>query len=149
MRFTVDSNVLVYAVDPRDLVKHRLAVQIVTAATRRDCILTTQSLFEFYSVAVRKIEISPFDATGLVRRWVRLFPGADTNRVVLDRAMLMSQEGRFSHWDAMLLATAEEAGCELCLSEDMQDGAMFGRLAVCNPFNGDQLSARAKEVLRL
>jgi predicted nucleic acid-binding protein len=110
-------------------------------------VLTTQALLEFYSVAIRKVDIPPDTAMGLVRRWMSIFPGVDANRAVLERAMLMSLDGRFSHWDAMLLATAEEAGCRACLSEDMQDGAAFAPLAIRNPFAGAELSVAAKQVL--
>jgi predicted nucleic acid-binding protein len=41
-------------------------------------------------------------------------------------ALEFAFDGRFSLWDALLLATAERHGCEIVLSEDMQDGARLG-----------------------
>ena len=42
-------------------------------------------------------------------------------------------------FDALLLATAREAGCTVLLSEDMQDGAEFDGVVVRNPLRGDGL----------
>ena len=42
---------------------------------------------------------------------------------------------RLSVWDAMIVASALEAGCETLLSEDMQDGLVVeGVLTLRNPF---------------
>jgi len=60
-----------------------------------------------------------------------------------------AQQGRFSYWDAMLLACAEEAGCTLVLSEDTGDGARLGNVVIRNPFAGSDLSDAAKRVLGL
>jgi predicted nucleic acid-binding protein len=37
-------------------------------------------------------------------------------------------------WDAIILATAAEAGCRVLLSEDMQDGFTWGGVTIVNPF---------------
>jgi predicted nucleic acid-binding protein len=39
-----------------------------------------------------------------------------------------------SYWDALILASAEEAGCGYLLSEDFQTGRTFGTVTVVNPF---------------
>jgi predicted nucleic acid-binding protein len=46
-------------------------------------------------------------------------------------------EGRFSYRDALLLATAAEAGCAAAISEDMGDGAALGPIRVVPAFAGD------------
>jgi predicted nucleic acid-binding protein len=48
----------------------------------------------------------------------------------------------------LLLATAERHACEIVLSEDMQDGARFGRVTILDPFVGEVLPARIAELLR-
>ena len=55
--------------------------------------------------------------------------------------------GRFSYWDALLLSAADAAGCTALLTEDMSDGARFGRVEIVNPFAPNGLSARAQELL--
>jgi predicted nucleic acid-binding protein len=66
----------------------------------------------------------------------------------LGTALEFAVDGRFSLWDALLLATAERHGCEIVLSEDMQDGARLGGVIVLNPFVGRELPQRVAELLR-
>jgi predicted nucleic acid-binding protein len=57
-------------------------------------------------------------------------------------------DGRFAWWDALLLATAERQGCEIVLSEDMQESARFGRVTILDPFGGEELPSPVAELLR-
>jgi predicted nucleic acid-binding protein len=42
-----------------------------------------------------------------------------------------------SVYDALIVASALEAGCDRLYSEDLQHGRVFGALTVRNPFLGD------------
>jgi hypothetical protein len=53
-----------------------------------------------------------------------------------------------SFWDGLLIATAARAGCTFLLSEDMQDGARFGRVTILDPFVGEDLPQPVAELLR-
>jgi predicted nucleic acid-binding protein len=58
--------------------------------------------------------------------------------------------GRASYWDALLVATAAEAGCELILSEDMADGTRLSGVEIHNPFGAASgLTARTRALLDL
>lgn len=46
-----------------------------------------------------------------------------------------------------MLASAEEAGCTLCYSEDMADGARLGAVTVRNPFGPRGLNEEAHAYL--
>ena len=37
-------------------------------------------------------------------------------------------------WDALLLASAGQAGCSAFLSEDLNDGQVYGEVTVVSPF---------------
>jgi len=41
--FTLDTNILVYLVDQRDPIKHRLAQETMRHASLRECVLTHQA----------------------------------------------------------------------------------------------------------
>jgi hypothetical protein len=43
--------------------------------------------------------------------------------------------GRASYWDALLVATAGEAGCRVILTEDLADGADLSGVRIRNPFS--------------
>ena len=61
-----------------------------------------------------------------------------------------SVAGRASYWDALLVATAGEAGCTLILTEDLTDGAVLSGVEIHNPFAAaGGLTARAGRLLDL
>jgi predicted nucleic acid-binding protein len=142
-RFSLDSNLLVYFFDPRDPHKQALAQQITLAAAVRDCVLGLQSIGEFYTVVTRKKILTAALAGHEALNFLVTFPSfqasSDCHRIAVREAVA----GRFSYWDAVLLASADEAGCSLLLSEDLKDGATLGRVTVRNPFGAKGLSAAA------
>jgi predicted nucleic acid-binding protein len=148
-RFSLDANVLVYALDTTDPARHRRAVDIVEAAIGRQCILALQTLTEFYHAAARKRIASGREVARKVEEMSAVFPVVAADPAALLRALPLAATGRNSIWDALMLATLEQAGCTLLLSEDMGDGAKFGKLTVVNPFKGAAIPKRAAEALGL
>lgn len=69
-----------------------------------------------------------------ILRWQEAFEAADTTASVLRRATGLAADHQLRIWDAIVLATAAEAGCELLLTEDMQDGFVWAGVTVVNPF---------------
>ena len=49
-------------------------------------------------------------------------------------ARALAEEHRLSFYDALIVASAIEAGCDLLYSEDMQHGRTIGGLSIINPF---------------
>ena len=50
-------------------------------------------------------------------------------------AMRVAVRYQLSHWDALVVAAALQAGCDLLYSEDLQHEQVFdGRVTVKNPF---------------
>jgi predicted nucleic acid-binding protein len=49
-------------------------------------------------------------------------------------ARALAEDHRLSFYDALIVVSAIEAGCNVLYSEDMQHGRAFGGLAVTNPF---------------
>ncbi|HWE07195.1 MAG TPA: PIN domain-containing protein [Rhizomicrobium sp.] len=145
-RFTLDTNILVYAVDARDRRKHALAVDILKAAVRLDCPLALQAIGEFYVAAVGKVKLAPDDARERALQLMTGFEAFAHSASAVRAGLEESARGRFSFWDAVLLASAAEAGCSVILSEDMHDGARLGSIAICNPFGAKGLSPAAREL---
>ncbi|HEX5318519.1 MAG TPA: PIN domain-containing protein [Stellaceae bacterium] len=150
VRFTLDSNILIYAFDREDAFRHRPAMEIVNRAVDADCWLTLQALSEFYAVTTRKRMLSLAEAAAQVEDWLVVFPCIAVSAAAVRRALADAVAGRASYWDALLVATAAESGCTVVLSEDMADGASFGRISVHNPFAAaGGLTARAQALLGL
>ena len=60
-----------------------------------------------------------------------------------------SNTGGFGPFDALLLATARQAGCSIALSEDMHDGAKLDGIVVRNPFGQRTLAEDLRPLLGL
>jgi predicted nucleic acid-binding protein len=50
-------------------------------------------------------------------------------------ARALAEDHRLSFYDALIVASAIEAGCDILYSEDMQHGRIIGGLAIVNPFH--------------
>ena len=146
-RFTLDTNVLVYSVDARDPRRQALALEIVRASVMRDCPLALQAIGEFYAACTAKLKLHPNDARDRSLQLLGSFETFGYSANAVRAALAEAGKGRFSFWDAVLLASAAEAGCSVVLSEDMQDGTRFGSIAVFSPFGKTGLSAAARDLL--
>jgi predicted nucleic acid-binding protein len=146
-RFTLDSSILVYAFDGLKPKKQHIAVAILRRSRLVNCILTLQSLGEFYRAATGKLGVPPRIAAAQVRDWTLEYPVAETSTHALLAGLEAATRHDFSIWDTLILASAAEAGCTVCFSEDMADGARLGSIVVRNPFGRRGLSATARAVL--
>jgi predicted nucleic acid-binding protein len=133
--FSLDTNVLVYAVDKAARERHETARRIVDRAPIADAALTEQSLFEFFHACTRKNKVPVPEATSLIRDFAEDFTILFPHRTVIDDAFLLKAHYPLSIWDARLIAVCNAHGCDHLLSEDLQDGAQYGRVTVVNPFN--------------
>ncbi len=133
-RFSLDTNILVCAVDRDAGERHDQAVDIVGQSAHRDCVLTVQALAEFFHATTRKDLLERSVASAFVHDWLELFQVSSASRTALTEAFNVVHLHRLSFWDAMLWATARQVGCSVILSEDMQDGQHLGGVEIINPF---------------
>lgn len=148
-RFTLDTNILVYAVDGREGRKRDFATHLIEASVGLDCPLALQVVGEFYAAATTKLKLDARDAAARAAQLIAGFETFGYSVHAVRAALEEAPKGRFSYWDGVLLASAAEAGCTTIFSEDMADGARFGSIAVANPFQRDGLAPHAKAVLGL
>jgi predicted nucleic acid-binding protein len=149
-RFSLDTNLLIYAIDNLAGTRHELSREIIQRAVRCDCRLTLQAVSEFYSAVTRKRILPLHEAVAQAGDWLDLFPCVAASASSVRSALADVAAGRASYWDALLLATAREAGCAVLLSEDLGDGADFSGLRVHNPFSpSGELSPLTRRLLDL
>ncbi len=146
-RITLDSNILHYAFDTAEPAKRQQALEILTAVREIDCPLALQAIGEFFVSVTRKLKMPREDARSQVEAFLAGFDvfadSANAHRTAAHEAAA----GRFGYWDAVLLASAAEAGCSTVLSEDMSDGTRLGGIVVRNPFGKSGLSDAARKAL--
>lgn len=132
-RITLDTNLLVYAVDTGARDRHAKAQKLAGLALKTDCVLTLQALSEFYFAVTRKGKLPAAEAKAQVEAWQDLFPVVMAKPSTLNRAMTATVALKIGFWDAMLWATARDAGVTLLLSEDFSGGAVLDGVRVVNP----------------
>jgi predicted nucleic acid-binding protein len=133
-RCFVDANVLVYARDPRVPRKQQRALQWLDLLWRdRRGRTSVQVLGETYVVLTRKLGVAGGEAWQRVERYLAWDP-QPVDVSVLRGAREVEQRYRLSWWDSTIVAAAQLQSCEVLLSEDLQDGEIFGSIRVRNPF---------------
>ena len=136
-RFTLDTNLLIYAVDRGAGERNSAADALMQRAAEKDCVLTVQALGEFFHATTRKGRATVEQALAYTRLWQRVFRITASGQTTFNQAVEYVRDHRLSFWDAMLWVTAGEAGCAFVLSEDLQHRRSLGGVEVLNPFADD------------
>jgi len=126
-----DTNVLIYAVaegDPRNTKAEDLLAS--------GGMISVQNMNEFVSVARRNILMPWRDVIEALDAFRILCPSPLPITLETHEAALKIAEKRgYGIYDALIIASALEAGCETLYSEDFQDGQIIdGQLTIRNPF---------------
>ncbi len=141
----VDANIIVYSRDRRDELKQRIAAEWMQQLWWEQRGRTSiQALNEFYWIVTRKLK--PAAAPEEAWRDVELLLGWKPqvlDQVLIQRARRVEERHRLSWWDAMIVAAAQLQACSLLLTEDLQHGAVFDGVQVCNPFLSELQEPRA------
>jgi len=132
--FFVDSNLLLYYVDPTDESKRESAAEwldkLWSAGTGR---VSWQVLHEFYWNAVKKMRLAPGEAKEIVADLTQWQP-VDSSLGLVQQAWEFMDAAQLTYWDALILAAAERSGARYLLSEDFQIGRRYREVEVVNPF---------------
>ena len=134
MRAALDTNVLVCAEGLGDLERHLKARRVIDRATSQSLILPIQAIGELFNVLVRKGRLDPVQARRIANLWIGRTRVVDTTTLTMESAMDLVASHQLTIWDAVVIAAAAEAGCDLLLSEDLQPGFRWRGVTVVNPF---------------
>lgn len=129
-----DTNVLVYADDDDAPAKQRVARDLWHEHRRGGTgVVSLQVLQEYFVTVTGKLKHDPRKA----RRKVELlaeFDVAEPDVSDILAAIDLHRLHGFSFWDALILRSAQQAGCRVLLSEDFQGGREIDGIQVVNPF---------------
>lgn len=134
MRIALDTNILAYAEGVNEEHEKLAALDVLNASDPHDVLIPAQALAELFSVLIRKLRLPAEEARLRVLRWSELYPVISTDLATLQAAMMLTSAHKLRSWDAIVFASATEAGCDLLLSEDMQHGFTWRGVTVHNPF---------------
>ena len=130
----LDTNVLIYSIDGKDPAKQVVAREIVVSAVRGGgFLISAQVLNEFSNIALLKLKLSVEEVRKFVSFFSRIGVVSLESRWT-DAALLLKQRYGTQFFDSLLLSAAEENGCDEILTEDLNDGQMYGSVKAVNPF---------------
>lgn len=135
-RVSLDTNILIYSIDKDDEKKQNTAIELIEKCVLEyDCVLTLQSLSEFYAAATRKGKVTHLQAEAQIKDWQILFPTILPSTRTVEYALKAVNEHSLSFWDAMIWSVSYENGVRKIFSEDFQAGRELKGVLFINPFD--------------
>ncbi len=132
---TVDTNILIYAVDVDAGEKHVRSALLVEFLSRLQSILPLQALSEFYSATTKKRTLAAVEAASFVHQFRISMQVVPYTVEDLNAAVRIHQQHHLQFFDALMVATARRAGCITFFTEDMQHGRTLEGITLVNPFH--------------
>ena len=130
----VDTPVLLHADDTRDKLKQAQCRSWLSALwQRRSGRLSTQVLSEYYVNATRTLKLPQGDARAKVRRF-QVWQPWQTDHQTVETAWGIEARFGLSYWDALVVASASQAGCTHVLSANLEQGHNYGAIQIIDPF---------------
>lgn len=131
----IDTNVFVYMFDNDEPAKQNRALELIDERPAARLATSPQVLGEFFNAVTRKLA-PPLSAEQGLEEVARLAPLA---RVAIDRELVLAAitlrlAKSISYWDALIVSAAARLGCDVLLTEDLNDGEMIAGVRVVNPF---------------
>lgn len=127
----LDTNVIGYAYDPHQGRKHARALDILDSIG--SAVISTQVVLELYSVLTQKMRLEPEAAERAVEHVLGL-QVVPTDAPLVRHGIALGIAHGISHWDAMIVAAAQRAGCDEIMTEDLNHGQSIDGLRIVNPF---------------
>ncbi len=127
----LDTNVLLYLAS-NDTEKANRAEALITAGGT----ISVQVLKEFTHVARRKMRLSWPETHAFLTVIRDLLIVRPITLTIHDSGLALAERFQLSNYDAMIAASALDAGCDTLWSEDMQGGLRLTlTLRIANPFH--------------
>ncbi|MCU0290979.1 MAG: PIN domain-containing protein [Thermoanaerobaculaceae bacterium] len=140
----LDTNVLVYSLDPTTPDKHNEAKTLVARlATEGTGGLSVQVLQELVWVMTRRVPrpLAMTTALSVVEK-LMLWPVFSPNAADVLLAGRLAEEARLSFWDAMIVHAASELGATILWTEDLNPGQIIAGVEIRTPFAPTRVSER-------
>lgn len=129
----VDTNVFIYSLDHSAGRKHAVAADLLTRLFEdQSGAISVQVLVEFYAAAIKRgLKVREVEAViSDLDTWTLHRP--DHADVIQSIELL--RRYKISWWDALVINSANQLGCHVLWSEDLNHGQRYGGVTVRNPF---------------
>ena len=133
----IDTNIIVYAYDTRDAIKHEKAKKLLNQVWdgKIHAAVSIQVLQEFFNSMIR--------AKGDPRYFRKIcenfmdWPLVENTRDVLRQAFAVQARYQLSFYDANIVAAAQLSGAQELWTEDFNTGQDYDGVIAVNPFTGE------------
>lgn len=133
-RSFIDTNVIVYAEasDAPDKQQAALALlkQLYESGTG---VLSTQVLQEYCNIAIKKLKLPIAHIRAQIDMYEQ-FQVVQVTPAIIRDALDLNQTRSVAFYDAIIIACAKTAGCNLLFSEDLNTGEVIAGVRLQNPF---------------
>jgi len=127
----LDTNIVIYSHFKNDEYKRTVARELLTYCP----VVSTQVVSEYLNSMKRLQVIPKIELLELCAQWMDECHIRIVEKSTVDIAKQIVQRYDFQLFDAIIVATALEAGCKTLYSEDMQHNMKVNRqLTIINPF---------------
>lgn len=134
-RLFVDTNILIYALDPSEAEKRQVSADLLRETIRtRTLTLSPQSLNECYRVLTQRRKLMPVDQARAYIRTLAPWAIAPLDAKTTEQAFAIQDETGAGWWDSLMLTSAVQAQCRLFVSEGLQHGRVVSGMRIANPF---------------
>ena len=132
-RSFIDTNILIYAEAGDEPIKQQAALTLLKQLFETGTgVLSTQVLKEYCNVALKKLKLAPEHIRAQLDLY-ELFEVVQVTPPLIRSALDLHQTRRLAFSDALVLASAQTAGCTVLYSEDMNAGEVVGGVQIVNP----------------
>ena len=129
----IDTNILIYQLDTRDMVKQKKCRDLVNdLVLRQEAVISTQILQEFYVACTLKLKIKPLMVKGIIHAFEHMEVVVVGTELIKD-AIDTSIQYQISFLDSLVIVSAESAKCQLLFTEDMNRGQIIRNVRIANP----------------
>jgi len=131
----MDTNILVYTFDPRDIKRQEQAIDVLLELEERKAgCLSAQCLSEFANVVIAKRLLPSQEIIRKLDGWRNAFPVYNLTPQVVLEAVRGVRDYQLSYYDAQIWAAARLNQVSTVFSEDFQDGQTIEGIRFANPF---------------
>ncbi len=134
-RYLIDTNVVLYTIDPRDSAKQLRAVQVLWQLSSSDNAgLPAQVLAEYANVTLKKFRLPASNAFENLQNLTSSFTTYPLSPAVVLEAVRGVRDHQLAYFDAQIWAVAKLNQIPIVLSEDFNAGARLEGVQFLNPF---------------
>lgn len=136
-KFFLDTSFFIYTFDEDHLEKRDRARALVAKALAESYgVISYQVVQEFLNAALRKFSkpLTSSDAERYLTIVLEPLCSVYASVELFHQAIEISRRWKYAFYDSLVIVSAQQAGCSVLYSEDLQHGQTIGGLRILNPF---------------